>query len=143
MMERSSGAVVFRKEGGVKYLLLLYGAGHWDYVKGHIEGEENEEQTMLREAHEEAGLDDLKIKPGFREVVHYYFTVRGKKVYKEVVFLLAETHREEIILSHEHSDFRWLSYEDAVKLLTFKGSKDILRKANNFLEKLSGQSTLA
>ncbi len=33
----------------------------------------------------------------------------------------------------EHTSYKWFNYEDALKILTFKNSKDILKKANNFL----------
>ena len=76
MKETSAGAIIFRtdeKSKSPKYLLLQYGAGHWDFVKGHIEGKESEEEAMRREAAEEAGLKDLKIIRGFRETISYFY----------------------------------------------------------------------
>ncbi len=99
MGERSAGAIIFRKENNkVKYLILLYGAGHWDYVKGHIEDDESDEETLTREAEEEAGIIDLKIIPGFREIINYFYTKDTRKISKEVVFLLAETQTEKVKL---------------------------------------------
>jgi bis(5'-nucleosidyl)-tetraphosphatase len=34
--EKSCGAVVYAQNSGVKYLLLQYEAGHWDFVKGNV-----------------------------------------------------------------------------------------------------------
>ena len=39
--EKSCGAVVFKRDGEVQYLLLHYEAGHWDYVKGQVEPHES------------------------------------------------------------------------------------------------------
>lgn len=37
-VEKSAGAVIFRKEEGkIYYLLLHYQARHWDFPKGHLE----------------------------------------------------------------------------------------------------------
>jgi len=44
--EKSAGAVIFRKEQNeALFLLLHYPSGHWDFVKGKIEPEENLRQT--------------------------------------------------------------------------------------------------
>ncbi|MAG15708.1 diadenosine tetraphosphate hydrolase [Candidatus Woesearchaeota archaeon] len=143
MQEKSAGAIIYRKENSrIKYLLLLYGAGHWDYVKGNIETGEEEEETLVREAEEEAGLIDLKIIPGFRERISYFYTKNGKKIAKEVVFLLAETETEEIKLSSEHEKYKWLEFDKAAKQATFKTAKNLLKKADKFVKKYANQKTL-
>lgn len=135
MGERSAGAVIFRRENGkIKYLILLYGAGHWDYTKGHIEPGESDEETVVREAEEEAALIDLKIISGFREIINYAYTKEGKKIAKEVVFLLAETQTEKVKLSFEHKDYKWLEFEKALKQVTYPTSKDVLKKADKFIK---------
>ena len=44
-----------------------------------------------------------------------------------------ETKTSEIKLSFEHVGFTWLSYEEAMKKLTFKNARDVLQKAQDFL----------
>ena len=134
MKETSAGAVIFRKEDGKRlYLLLHYGVGHWDFVKGHVEGKETEEQTMRREAAEETGLADLQVIADFREVISYFYTVKGKRIAKDVIFLLAETKTKTIKISFEHSGFVWLAFEEALKKITYDNSKAVLTKAEQFL----------
>jgi bis(5'-nucleosidyl)-tetraphosphatase len=82
--EKSAGAVVFRKtDKGIKYLLLKYRNGHWDFPKGHIENGETEEETMRREVREETGIDDLKIVPGFIENFRYVRNMNEEKLKEE------------------------------------------------------------
>jgi 8-oxo-dGTP pyrophosphatase MutT (NUDIX family) len=38
-----------------------YGAGHWDFPKGHIEKNENEMAAVLREVKEETGIANIEI----------------------------------------------------------------------------------
>ncbi|MCD6576040.1 MAG: NUDIX domain-containing protein [Nanoarchaeota archaeon] len=135
--EISAGAVIFRRVNGEPiYLLLHYGSGHWDFVKGHIEKGESEIQTVIRETKEETGIDDLKIIDGFKERIKYFFH-RGKEiVYKEVIFYLAETKKEKVKLSYEHIGYIWLPYEDAINILTFENAKNVLRKAHKYLSNL-------
>ena len=71
--EKSCGAIVYRKNRSQIELLLIknrYG-GHWSFPKGHVEGQETEIQTALREVKEETGLD-INIQKGFRQMVEYY-----------------------------------------------------------------------
>lgn len=144
MKELSAGAIIFRKEKNkIKYLILLYGLGHWDFVKGHVEKNESEKETIIREAEEEAGLKDLKFIPGFKEKISYVFRKEGKLVSKSVIFLLAETKTAKIKLSFEHEAYKWLEFEEAVKNITYKNSKNVIKKADKFLKKHFKQKTLS
>ncbi|NCO80330.1 NUDIX domain-containing protein [bacterium] len=139
-VERSAGAVIFRKEGkNVLYLLLHYPSSakapkeYWDFPKGHIEKGEKIEETIKREVREETGLDDIRLVEDFKEWIKYFFKFKGKNVFKIVTFLLAETKTKEVKVSFEHLGYEWLSYEEAFKKLTFKNAKEILKKAHHFL----------
>ena len=134
--EKSCGAIVFaRHKDGLKYLLLHYGAGHWDFPKGKQEKNEKEEQTALREIKEETGLEDIELIDGFKEAVKYFYKNGEETVFKEVIFFLGGTHTDEITLSTEHIGYAWVGYEHAEKKLTFNNSKELLKKADQFLIK--------
>ena len=53
-----------------------------------------------------------------------------------MIFFLAETKQEKIILSDEHLDFVWLDFDDAMKKITFETASGILKKANDLLHTL-------
>ncbi len=147
MKETSAGAIIFRiddKSRKPRYLLLHYGSGHWDFVKGHIEGKETEEETLKREAEEESGLTDLKIVKGFREKISYFYIKDRQTTAKDVIFFLAQTAAAEkdIKLSFEHSEYNWLEFDEAVKKVTYDGSKKVLEKANQFLNSFLKQKRL-
>lgn len=132
--EKSCGAVVLRKNWGVEYLLLHYEAGHWDFVKGQVEVNESETETVLRELAEETGITDARFVKGFREEVNYFYRRDGETIFKTVAYFLIEAQKSEVKLSYEHVGFEWLNIEEALKRLTFKSAKDVLRKAHAFLK---------
>ena len=143
-IEKSAGAVIFRKDKGIiKYLLLHYPSSakapkeYWDFPKGHIEKGEKELETVKREVEEETGLKDLKLIDGFKEWIKYFFKFQGKTVFKIVTFYLAEAKTQEVKISGEHIDYQWLPFSEALEQLTFKNAKEILEKANNFLSEKS------
>jgi len=134
LQEKSCGTVVFVKSDEVLYLLLQYEAGHWDFVKGNVEPNESEKDTVLRELKEETGIDATRTIEGFKERVIYYYRRQGATVHKEVVFFLIEADTKKVTLSFEHVGFDWLNYERALEKLTFKNAKDVLQKAHAFLQ---------
>lgn len=134
--ERSCGAVVVRRDTDLQYLILQYGAGHWDLVKGHGERGESEEETVLRELEEETGITRAEFVPGFREEVHYFFQRRAHTIYKEVVYYLIETPEEKVTLSDEHIDYRWLPYGEALRTITFGNSRRVVERAHEHLRTL-------
>ena len=136
LREKSCGAVVFlKKDNQTKYLLLNYAAGHWDFVKGNVEPNEAEKQTVTRELQEETGITDAKFIDGFREPIGYFYRRQGLTVHKEVVFFIMETKTEQVQISFEHVGFIWLDYKHAMEKLTFKNARDVLQKAYDFLKK--------
>jgi len=142
-VEKSAGAVIFRRENNKIYYLLLHypGASHradkdyWDFPKGHIEKGEKIEDTVKREVFEETGLKDIKIFPDFKKTIKYFFKFEGKNILKFVTFFLAETKEKDVKISFEHIGYEWLPYEEALEKLTFQNAKEVLKRAHKFLTK--------
>ena len=133
-IEKSAGAVIFRKENKkIYYLLLHYQSGYWDFPKGNIEKGEKLEDTVKREVKEETGIENIKFVPKFKEVIKYFYKLKKKNIFKIVTFFLAETKAKKAKISWGHIGFKWLPYEKALEQLTFKNAKEILKKANDFL----------
>jgi 8-oxo-dGTP pyrophosphatase MutT (NUDIX family) len=131
--EKSCGAVVFLKSSEVKYLLLRYGAGHWDFVKGNVEPNESEKETVIRELQEETGIVNAQFIDNFKEKIEYFYRRQGATIHKEVIFFLIETHTEKVKLSFEHVGYTWLNYQHAMKKLTFQNAKNVLQNAHELL----------
>jgi 8-oxo-dGTP pyrophosphatase MutT (NUDIX family) len=131
-----------REKGGVLFLLLKHvtekGNEFWKPPKGLVDAGEKLEETAVREVKEETGLD-VRLVPGFRDVLHFFYKKEGETVSKEVIYFLGEAKSKDVRLSYEHKDFAWLSPEDAIKKAKYGTDKESLRKAADFLK----QKTLA
>jgi 8-oxo-dGTP pyrophosphatase MutT (NUDIX family) len=131
--ERSAGAVVFRDTPEGRLYLLLQNGGRWDFPKGGVEKGETELDTVMREVEEETGLGAIRILPGFRKVIEYYYKRNRKNIHKQVVYLLASTSTEKVRISFEHQGFGWFSYEEAVLKASYDNSKVTLSEAERFV----------
>jgi 8-oxo-dGTP pyrophosphatase MutT (NUDIX family) len=142
-VEKSAGAVVFRRENNKIYYLLLHYPSvshraekdYWDFPKGHLEKGEKEIETVKREIFEETGLKEIKFVEGFKEWIKYFFKYQGKNIFKIVTFYLVQTNKKEIKISSEHLGYEWLPFDEAMERLTFNNAREILKKADNFLKK--------
>lgn len=143
--EISAGLVVFRRtEEGPKFLLLYHGGRYWNFPKGKIEAEEKSLEAAIRETGEETGLKmiDLRLKKKFKAYERFTFYRNRKRIFKIVIFYLAESRRRQIRVSSEHEGFGWFLYKDAQRLLrSYKDSETVLRQAYNFLRRSERQTT--
>ena len=131
---------VRNKKGNLEYLILkrkLHWKG-WEFPKGGVEKIEKTIDSVRREVKEETGLIPLKIKK---------FDISGKYKYGkelkdrkgfigqtfEAVYSI-EVKKEEIKLSKEHSDYKWLNFKQAFKKLTWSNQKNCLKTVNEWLE---------
>ena len=133
--ETSAGIVLFRNISNEnEFLLLNYPQGHWDFIKGKMEKNETPRETALRETKEETGISDIEFIDGFEESVEYDFRFNDENIHKKVIFFLAKTETlQTVSLSHEHNDYLWLAYNDALKKTTYGNAKNVLSKANELL----------
>ena len=137
-MEKSCGIILFN---GDKVLILQHrdtdnGEGHWDFPKGHVEKGESETQTALRELTEETGIKNLKLFSGFSHNIFYNLIKDEKEISKEVTFFIGVTNETNVILSEEHQDYAWLTYDSAIERLTYNNAKESLAISHEFyLEK--------
>jgi bis(5'-nucleosidyl)-tetraphosphatase len=90
--EESVGCVMIyedvRQQAGKRrdlFLLVQSYRGDWNFVKGHRECGESDEETLRREVYEETGIASLKVL-GFVDKINYSFFGRaGQSVSKEVL----------------------------------------------------------
>ena len=127
--EKSCGCIVI--DNG-KVLLIQHLKGHWDIPKGHMEAGETEQETALREVKEETGVD-VEIISDKKSTLEY--TVENGNLNKVVYFIAKKIGGEEKAQETEVSEIRWLAFDEAVEMLTYDNSKELLRKAINLNKK--------
>lgn len=129
--EKSCGAVVYKKEENQIYILIEeMRLGHFSIPKGHVEENETEIETAIREIKEETNLEVI-LDDKFREVVTYS---PYEGCLKDVVFFVAEAKTFKLINQEiEVSNLYWLMPKAAMDKLTYESDKQIVKKALRYL----------
>ena len=131
--EKSCGAIVYKKnKENVEFLLVLQSCTeNYSFPKGHVEENETEVETALREIKEETNLD-VKIDDSFKEKTTFF--VKEKNNYKDLILFLAQPISTNIIPQEgEIIDCKWYSYNKAMELLKYPDLKQILTKAFKYI----------
>lgn len=131
--EKSCGAIVYTNVNGERlYLVEQMLGGHWGVPKGHVEENETEEETALREIKEEVGLDVI-IDSGFR-TVETYSPKDG--FIKDVVYFVAYSKSMDTTMQAEEvRDIKWVKIKEATDLIEFQDMQKIMIMADTYLGK--------
>ena len=136
------GFIVFRKtlDFGFEFLLLKNVKGHYDFPKGHKDNLDNSKiETAIRETFEETGIKNLNILKEFSLVMDYVIDSKtDTPTHKFVELFLAELQSDtQIVLSSEHTEYKWCDLEQSLSLFEFDNYKSALLSAYNFLKFIS------
>jgi len=126
--QQSAGIIAYRNPRAPELILLHYPGGHWGFPKGHLEAGEDPWGAALRELMEETGLSVEHRDQNFHYCFDYRFTSGGQPIEKTVEFFSARVPEDEsVILSHEHEDYTWAPPDQAMNILTYDNTKEMLK----------------
>tara|TARA_B100001758_G_scaffold119888_1_gene102969 strand:+ start:357 stop:818 length:462 start_codon:yes stop_codon:yes gene_type:complete len=129
-------AYVFnRKNKEIRFLLLKRAKTKvyehlWQGVAGKIEVGETSWEAAIRELKEETGFEPVRI--FVADHVSKFYEAHGDWVNMVPVFGI-EVDDEEVILSDEHCEFKWVDFNTAHQTLIWSGQKDGIAAIFNML----------
>jgi len=129
--EKSCGAVVYRFQDGRLFFLVEHMIqGHTSIPKGHVEGNETEAETAVREIREETNLR-VRLDTAFRRETRYS---PYEGIEKQVVFFAAEALSSDMKNQEsEVSSLEWLPSEEAALAMTYDSDREVLSQAETYL----------
>lgn len=135
-------AVVYSKNQKEIEYLILHRKKHWtgwEFVKGKIEKFETKKMAVRREIKEETGLRILKIKK-FNILGSYRYKKefpdrKGITGQKFSLYAVRIKEGQVKIDKIEHSGYKWFTFEEAMKKLTWSNQKRCLKIVDSWLRK--------
>lgn len=127
--------IVFKMVEGIPLFLMMKRAldrgGFWQPVTGGVDEGEVFVEAAKRELFEETNISNII---RMIEDVHYFeFESIGFGWTKEYVFGAEVSEDVEVELSSEHSEMRWSTLEDALKLMRHDHNKDAIKKLTDLI----------
>lgn len=126
-LDQDPAKVLLRRRTGVF-------AGLWCQVTGTIETEETAAQAALREVREETGLAPN----GFysADVCDQFYNADENCIEVVPIFVAVLETDQPVRLNRENSQYRWVTIDEAVGLVSFVGHRSALRHIeNDFVER--------
>ena len=129
-------AYVFnRKSKEIRFLLLKRAKTKiyehlWQGVAGKIEAGEAAWEAAIRELKEETGFEPVRM--FVADHVSKFYEAHGDRVNLVPVFGI-EVDNEEVILSDEHCEFKWVEFNTAHQTRIWSGQKDGIAAVFNML----------
>ncbi|MEK4661713.1 NUDIX domain-containing protein [Priestia sp. FSL H7-0729] len=128
-------AVVLLKKSLDQYrVLMLKRAGRmlhneWCYVGGGIEKGEKAWEAALREVYEETGITKVRLYSANQ--FEQYYSPKEEYIYTAPVFVGYVDESQPVRLNHEHTEYQWMTFDEAKDNAALPGIDDIL----HFVEK--------
>jgi dATP pyrophosphohydrolase len=120
--------VVVRKRGDESEVLLLRRtrslAGEWCQIAGAIEAGETAWQAALREVNEETGLRPVALYSA--DICEQFYEADRNAISLLPVFVGFAHPGDDIRLNAEHDEFRWVAFDEALRMVPFAGQRNVL-----------------
>lgn len=136
--QHSAGGVAVRTGNGPNEIAVIRTTeeGRWQLPKGIVDPGESPEQAALREVREEAGIVCEMVEA--IDTIEYWF-VAGydgpkKRYHKKVSFYLMKYVSGDVAdHDHEVTEARWVSFDDAISMLSFQNEKAVVEKSRKMV----------
>lgn len=151
--EESCGTIIFNKDK--TEILLIKEGDKWQCPKGMREKGETQKQTAIRETYEEVGIQLKEEDLGKKFIVTFQYPITAKMLeehlqeikgtnnkqylfkgirHRKIVLFVVLTNKKKIkIQQNEVDDAKWVTIQDALKLMSTSKQKPILLSAIKYL----------
>jgi dATP pyrophosphohydrolase len=100
-------------------------AGEWCQVAGSLEEGETAWQAALRELGEETGLTPSELYSA--DICEQFYEADRDAITMAPVFVAIIEPDRDVLLNHEHSEYRWVTFNQALNMVAFGGQRRVLQ----------------
>ncbi len=136
--DESFGVIPLSKEKGYWEVFLIqhHRSGYWGFPKGHAETNETPQQAAFRELKEETNHELLHLLQQEPLMEQYTFMMDGKRVFKRVIYFIAEVSGKVKLQKQEIHDGKWLPLREAGAQVTHQEGRTLLAQVEKRIPKI-------
>ncbi|WEM45806.1 NUDIX domain-containing protein (plasmid) [Photobacterium sp. DA100] len=117
-----SGVVLTKHQQQTRMLLLKRAdGGYWCQVAGSIEKSESAWQAFLRELYEETQVSPYELYSA--DYLQQFYNFHSDQIFVAAGFVAYCEPDTQVVLNHEHTDYRWCTLEEALELVPFPNQR--------------------
>ncbi|MBU6384173.1 MAG: NUDIX domain-containing protein [Verrucomicrobia bacterium] len=133
--DESFGVIPLSKTKGRWEVFLIQHnrSGYWGFPKGHAEPNETPQEAAFRELKEETNLELIALVKEEPLQEQYTFIMDRRRVFKQVLYYIAEVGGEVMLQKEEIHDGGWFSFPEAVARVTHQEGKTLLAQIEKML----------
>jgi len=134
--------VVLKSINNIFHVLCLKRNFHpkdaWCYIGGKIKVGESSSEAALREIFEETAIQNVKLYSA--DICEQFYEIERNSIWLAPVFVGYVAADEQVTLNHEHSEYNWLTAEEAIERVSFPNNRNILKHiAAEFIKKVPSE----
>ncbi len=126
--------IIYRRKATTFEVLLLKRnedrGGFWNVVNGTMELNESAIECKKRELFEETGIQEVV---SWSEEIHRFSFTLHDDVFTVIVFTAEVGVGQEVVINEEHTEYRWVSFDEAIRMVKFDDDKKGLHKCQEKL----------
>jgi len=138
--------IPFRKSANGNYEFAVFkraDEGYWQFIAGGGEDDESPAEAAVRESNEEACIPSGTSFYSLKSVssVPVIFFLAAKEIWPRDLYVIpnysfaADCRNLDIIISHEHTEFKWAGYDECYEFLNWDNNKVALWELNERLRR--------
>lgn len=136
--DESFGVIPLSRTKGYWEVFLIQHnrSGYWGFPKGHAEANETPEQAAFRELKEETNLELVSLIHSEPLKEQYTFILDRRRVFKQVLYYIAEVKGDVILQKGEIHDGGWFPFTEAIARVTHQEGKTLLVQIEKMIPKI-------
>lgn len=136
--DESFGVIPLSKQGGKwEVFLIQHQRGrYWGFPKGHAETGETPQEAAFRELKEETNLEIVRYLQDEPLLEQYHFMADGRRVFKQVLYYIAEVQGQVQLQEKEIQNGIWLPLHEAIEKVTHPEGKAILSQVEKIVSRM-------
>lgn len=123
IIKNERGEILLLKRGKTKTF-----QAHWQFPEGKLRKNENPREALRREVKEELGLDINAAE--LIRVSRSTLKAKGVTYLALRIIFLVKVKTKKIILSHEHTDYKWVKPSEIVRFKLLPGTLKVIKSIN-------------
>ncbi len=126
--------IYYKKNKQILFLIVQDLYEQWDFPIGLVTEHKPRPENIKQKLINDLGSKSLEFIPGFQEIKNITLTFEAELIHKRIIWYLVKSKYKKTHTSKKYIRYKWCSIKQAQKIIKVNYTKEILKKADQFLK---------